>query len=107
MGTIAADLPIARTTTPRPMGWSPLPAYCARCRTKLRDHALLLHGGGIRCGRCATINYVLVCAPVQLAFVAAVNSHELHALAERGATVAQVLAYLGAPMLLSPESIGR
>lgn len=103
--TIAADVPIARTSTPRPMGWSALPPRCARCRRRLEGHGLLTHAGGLRCRHCTTINYVLVCAPVALAFVAAVSAKELEALHTRGATVAEVLAFLGAPMLLVPTDL--
>lgn len=78
--------------------WSTLPIDCLYCDARLKDTGVLTPAGGIRCGKCEGLHYVLLCAGVQMAYVAKVSSADLHRFQRTGLTAQQILAELGAPM---------
>lgn len=87
--------------TPRRHGWSALPMKCPHCGTRVRQHAVVLHGGVLICERktCKRMLYVLLASHSQMAYIAEIHPNEVTELAARGATPLEVFTYLGATIM--------
>jgi hypothetical protein len=81
----------------RRMGWMPLPVICPRCRKRIRETAIITHGGAVRCDRgCGILLYVLPSHQLGITFVAEVNATEALDIRARGLSLVESLDYLGA-----------
>lgn len=80
----------------RKMGWMPLPIRCPGCSRRIREHAILTHGGAVRCQHCDRLLYVVLAPHLALAFAAEVTLAEVTHMRASHMTPAAVIAYLGA-----------
>lgn len=89
-------LTVAAPLGDRFTGWSMLPVRCPHCERRMKQQAVVLHGGVLHCPGCNRGLYVILAPGVQLAFVAEIHPDEVKALHAQGANAFQVLAFLGA-----------
>lgn len=84
------------------MGWVPLPVSCPRCGRKIREHAILLRDGAVRCDRgCMVLLYILPNPTLGVAYIAEVTPDEAVQLRALGLNVEKTLEYLGAAFFQS------
>lgn len=99
MDSMAAN---AATRAERPgpgrrMGWMQYPVACPSCGVRLRETAIITHGGALRCERgCNTMLYVLPATQHGVAFAVELSPTEAIELRERGLSLKDTLTYLGA-----------
>ncbi|MEA3245551.1 MAG: hypothetical protein U9Q74_05290 [Gemmatimonadota bacterium] len=81
----------------RRMGWVQYPVTCPSCGVRLKEAAVITHGGALRCERgCSTLLYVLPATHHGVAFVAEITPSEAVEIRERSLSLAATLDYLGA-----------
>lgn len=81
--------------TERRWAFAPLPMHCPHCDRRLRQTAVVLHGGVIRCEGCKRLQYIVLLGQIQLCLMADITASELADLSTRGASPREVLEYLG------------
>lgn len=79
----------------RHAAFSTLPMRCPHCTRRLKQSAVVLHGGVLRCDGCERLQYVILISAVQLAFLVDITAQEVIELGARGAAPHEVLDALG------------
>lgn len=78
------------------MGWISMPVRCPACSSRLREHAILTHGGAVRCEKCSRLLFAVTAAHVGMVFAAEVTAAEIRHMRDHRMTLPAVLDYLGA-----------
>jgi hypothetical protein len=77
------------------MGWTSYPVKCPTCGRRVKETAIVTHGGALRCDR-GCVNLLYLVPAHGMVFVAELSSSEALAIRERGLSLFKALEYLGA-----------
>jgi hypothetical protein len=79
----------------RPVGWRPLPLRCPSCAAKVRERAILLAAGALRCERCQRLYFAVVVPQVALVWIAEVSAVEVQQLRAAALSIPDTIRRLG------------
>jgi hypothetical protein len=79
----------------RRVGWTDLPLRCPGCARRVKEQSVLLHGGALRCDRCARLYYAVLVPSVRLVWIAEVTPFEVQQLRAAALSAPDVIRRLG------------